>query len=167
VTAPPPLGYNNTTALCLNSSVQLTLNVTKPHLIQSCSRCWLYQERIMPLHRAIACVVHHGNLQLQQRARKSFLRLDIYVYQIIVNRSNRVQIPRSSSRCWRFKSPRGSTVTNTHLKLPYTMVEKITASELFYKKNLKLGFTTACGHLSVGDTGVHGDLSLVSVSKFV
>ena len=85
VTAPPPLGYNNTTELCLNSSVQFTLNVTKPQLIQSSSRFWVYQERIMPLHHAIACFVDHGNLQLQQRARKSVLRLDIYVYQIMCN----------------------------------------------------------------------------------
>jgi len=139
LTAPPPLGYNNTTAMCLNTSAQLTLNVTKPHLIQSSSRYWLHQERIMPLHHAIACVVDHGNLQLQQRARKSVFRLDIYVCQITCNRSNRVQILRSISSRWRFNNPRGSTVTNTPIKLADTMVEKITASELFYKK-IKMGF---------------------------
>jgi len=42
VTAPPPLRYNNTIALCLNSSVQFTLNVTKSHLIQFSSRYCLY-----------------------------------------------------------------------------------------------------------------------------
>jgi len=92
----------------------------------------------MPLHHVIACVVDHCNLHLQQRARKSVLRLDIHVYQIICNWSNRVQILRSISSRWRFKSPRGSTVTNA-LKLPYTMVEKITSSELIYKI-IKMGF---------------------------
>jgi len=134
VTAPPPLGYNNTTELCLNSSVQSPLNVTKPLLIQSSSRFWGYQERIMQLHHAIACFVDHGNLQLQQRACKSGLRLDIYVYQIICNRSNRVQMLRSISSRWRFKSPRGSTVTNAPFKLTSTWLEKITVNELFYKK---------------------------------
>jgi len=112
VTAQPPLGYNNTSELCPNSSVQSPLNVTKPLLIQSSSRFWEYQERIMPLYHAIACIVDHGNLHLQQRARKSVLRIDIYVYQIICNRSNRAQMLRSISSRWRFKSPRGSTVTN-------------------------------------------------------
>jgi len=106
VTAPPRLGYNNTTELFLNLSVQFTLNVTSPHLVQSSSRHGLYQERIMPLHHFIACLVDHGNLQLQQCARKSVLRLDIYVYQIICNRSNRVQMLRSISSRWRLKSPR-------------------------------------------------------------
>jgi len=93
-TAPPPLGYNITTELCPSSSVQSPHNVTKPLLIQSSSRCWEHQERIMPLHHAIACFVDHGNLQLQQRARKSVLRLDVYVCQIICNRSNRAQMLR-------------------------------------------------------------------------
>ena len=43
-------------------------------------------------NHAIACFVDYGNLQLQQRARKFVLRIDIYVYQIIGNRSNRAQI---------------------------------------------------------------------------
>jgi len=46
---------------------------------------------------------------------------------------------RSISSRWRFKSPRGSTVTNAPLKLTSTVVEKITVSQLFYKK-IKMGF---------------------------
>jgi len=93
----------------------------------------------MPLHHAIACLVDHGNFQLQRRARKSVLRLDIYVYQIISNPSNRVQMLRSISSRWRFKSPRGSTVTNAPIKLTSIMVEKTTVSQFFYKK-IKMGF---------------------------
>ena len=59
--------------------------------------------------------------------------------QIICNRSNRVQILRSISSRWRFKCPRGSTVTNALIKVAYAMVEKITVSEFFYKK-IKRGF---------------------------
>ena len=131
VTAPPHLGYNNTTEL----SVQLTLNVTSPHLVHSSSRHGLYQERITPLHHFIACLVDHGNLQLQQRARKSVLRPDIYVYQIICNRLNRVPMLRSISCRWRLKSPRGSTVTTAPFKLTSTPFEQITVNELLHKKS--------------------------------
>jgi len=86
VTVTPRLGHNSTTEL----SVQLILNVTSPHLVHSSSRPDQYQERLMPLVHFIACIVDHGNLQLQQRARKFVLRPDVYVHQITCNRLNRV-----------------------------------------------------------------------------
>ena len=88
----------------------------------------------MPLYHAIACFVDYGNLQLQQRARKFVLRIDIYVYQIICNRSNRTQMLRSISSRWRFKSPLGSTVTNAPFKFTSTLLAKITINKLFYTK---------------------------------
>jgi len=45
----------------------------------------------------------------------------------------------SISSRWRFKSPRGSTVTNAPFKLISAMVEKLTVNELFYKK-IKMEF---------------------------
>jgi len=144
----PPLGCSNTAVQCLNMSAQLTFNDTKPPLIIFSSRLKLHPDGLMPLHQAIVCVVDHGNHQLQQRRRRSVLRPDIYVYQIMCNQLNRVQILRSISGCWRFKCPRASTVTNALIRLTCAMFKPLTVSK--YNKKIKMGFhhsmlTSICG----------------------
>ena len=42
-----------------------------------------HQEGLISLQQAIACAIQHGNQSLQQRRHRSFLRLAVYVRQII------------------------------------------------------------------------------------
>jgi len=139
----------------LNMSAHLTFNTTKPPLNLCSPRSKLHHEGMMPLHKAITCAVDHGDRQLQQRRRRSILRLAIYECQIICNQLNRVQMLRSISSCWRFKCPRASSVTTAPIRLTYAMLRQLTVSE-FYEK-IKLGLhqsvvTFNCGILAGAKT---------------
>ena len=137
-TAPAPPTDVFTHELHPHTSLLLFLTPNNPEpLPLLCPARQQHQEGIKPIQQAIACAVEHGNKRLQQRRRRSVLRPHFFVCQIICTPLSRVQIVKSISSRWRFKSPRVATAADRPIR--HGSFKMLSLSAVYYYNTTRVG----------------------------